>query len=230
MQSKWSHLERLALTGELAAMVAHEIKNPLAALRGWAETLSELAPKLTDADRPRLEKALGIIKDESDRIDARVQSLLQVARPPVATPAAPFQVHQVVSEAVALVEAQSRTVQVSLQLAASGSSVRGSADGLRTALVNLLRNAIEAQGSGEVMVQVTSRPGAVNGVVVDQGSGLSADQLAQPIVAFRSTKPGGSGLGLVIAEAGVRACSGTLSFAANTPRGTCATITLPVEP
>lgn len=229
MQSKWSHLERLALTGELAAMVAHEIKNPLAALRGWAETLTELAPKLADADRSRLEKALGIIKDESDRIDARVQSLLQVARPPVAAPAAPFLVNQVVSEAVALVEAQSKTVVVALELTAEGRSVRGSADGLRTALVNLLRNAVEAQSSGQVRVQVSSLSAAVRVVVVDQGSGLSADQLAQPIVAFRSTKPGGTGLGLVIAEAGVRACSGALSFSANTPHGTCATITLPVE-
>lgn len=229
MQSKWSHLERLALTGELAAMVAHEIKNPLAALRGWAETLTELSPKLADIDRSRLEKALGIIKDESDRIDARVQSLLQVARPPVATPAAPFAVNQVVSEAVALVEAQSRTVQVSLALNASGLSVRGSADGLRTALVNLLRNAIEAQASGQVTVQVVSGAGAVTIVVADQGAGLSLEQQSQPIVAFRSTKPGGTGLGLVIAEAGARACGGVLTFSTNSPRGTCATITLPVE-
>ncbi|MDP1919817.1 MAG: HAMP domain-containing sensor histidine kinase [Myxococcales bacterium] len=226
MESKWSHLERLALAGELAAMVAHEIKNPLAAVRGWAETLGDLRGKLQAEDQARLDKALGIIRDESDRIDGRVQSLLQVARPPAPEPLpVVFHVNRVASEAVALVEGQS--THVSLTLLDADATVRGSPDGLRTALVNLLRNAIEANPSGQVDVRVARTAEGFELSVVDDGPGLAPEQLAQPVVAFRSTKPGGTGLGLVIAQAGVQACRGALSFSAATPRGTRARIVLP---
>ena len=226
MESKWSHLERLALAGELAAMVAHEIKNPLAAVRGWAETLGELRGKLPVDDQARLDKALGIIRDESDRIDGRVQSLLQVARPPLPEPSpVVFHVNRVASEAVALVEGQSKLV--SLTLLDTDATVRGSPDGLRTALVNLLRNAIDANPSGRVEVSVARTAEGFELSVVDDGPGLAPEQLAQPVVAFRSTKPGGTGLGLVIAQAGVQACRGVLSFSAVTPRGTRARIVLP---
>lgn len=226
MESKWSHLERLALAGELAAMVAHEIKNPLAAMRGWAETLGDLRGKLPVEEQERLEKALRIIREESDRIDGRVQSLLQVARPPAPDPLpVSFRVNRVASEAVALVEGQTR--HVSLTLLEADAHVRGSPDGLRTALVNLLRNAIEANPGGPVQVVVERSVAGLEIVVVDDGPGLAPEYLAQPVVAFRSTKPGGTGLGLVIAQAGVQACQGTLSFSAAAPRGTRARIVLP---
>ncbi len=225
MESKWSHLERLALAGEFAAMVAHEIKNPLAAVRGWAETLGDLRGKLPADDQARLDKALGIIRDESDRIDGRVQSLLQVARPGPAPRPVVFRVNRVASEAVALVEGQSR--HVSLTLLDADANVRGSPDGLRTALVNLLRNAVDANPEGRVEVTIERSGAGFEIAVVDEGPGLSPEQLAQPVVAFRSTRAGGTGLGLVIAQAGVHACRGTLSFSVATPRGTRACIALP---
>ncbi len=229
MESKWSHLERLALAGEFAAMVAHEIKNPLAAVRGWAETLGDLREKLPMEDQARLDRALNIIREESDRIDDRIHSLLQVARPPRPAPlAVVFGVNRVTSEAVALVEGQSK--HVSLKLLDADVTLHGSPDGLRTALVNLLRNAVEANPSGRVEVSVERAPTGLEIAVVDEGPGLSAEQLSQPVVAFRSTKPGGTGLGLVIAQAGVLACRGTLSFSAAAPQGTRARIMLPGGP
>ncbi len=224
MESKWSHLERLALAGQLAAMVAHEIKNPLAALRGWAQVLTELKVPADDAER--FQKAVGIIREEADRIDGRVQSLLNLAKPAEAAPqAVPFRINQVTSEAVALVEGATR--QVSLSLLDGDPVVHGNPDGLRTALVNLLRNAAEAAPSGTVAVAVARGAAGFEISVVDDGPGLMPTQLEQPVVAFRSTKPGGTGLGLVIAQAGVQACRGTLAFFSVTPRGTRACIQLP---
>jgi signal transduction histidine kinase len=71
MQSKWGHLERLALAGELSAMVAHEIKNPLAAVRAYAELLGDLLDDVPLEHRARFGKALQVIRDESDRINER---------------------------------------------------------------------------------------------------------------------------------------------------------------
>ncbi|MFO0594387.1 MAG: HAMP domain-containing sensor histidine kinase [Myxococcaceae bacterium] len=230
MQDKWGHLERLALAGELSAMVAHEIKNPLQAVRGYAELLVDLAPKLPAADRARYEQSLQIIRDESDRINARVQSLLQLARPQVLANdvSTRFSLRTVASEAVALVEVQARPVQITLD-AEPSLDARGNPDGLRSALVNLLRNAREAQSAGRIEVVVSRSEKGARLVVADEGVGLSEEHLASPIVAFRSTRPDGTGLGLVIAQAGVESCGGTLSFERNVPRGTRAIIELPTE-
>ena len=105
--------------------------------------------------------------------------------------------------------------------------VRGNPDGLRSALVNLLRNAADAQRVGSISVELTRRDGGARLCVTDEGHGLTAEQTAAPVVAFRSTKPDGTGLGLVIAKAGVTSCGGSLSFEPNTPRGTRAIIDLP---
>jgi signal transduction histidine kinase len=228
MQSKWSHLERLALAGELSAMVAHEIKNPLAALRGWAEMLGDLGPHMASEQRPRFDRALQVIRDESDRINERVTSLLQLARPVLSASdvSTMFSVRQVATEAVALVEGHARPVQITL-LAGEPVQVRGNPDGLRTALVNLLRNAADAQREGRISVELTRREGGARLCVTDEGHGLTAEQRATPVVAFRSTKPDGTGLGLVIAQAGVTSCGGALSFEPNLPRGTRAIIDLP---
>ena len=228
MQDKWSHLERLALAGELSAMVAHEIKNPLAAVRGYAELLGELTSQVSSAERPRFEKALHVIREESDRINERVQSLLQLARPALSASevSTSFSVRQVASEAVALVEGHARPVVISLH-AAEAVQARGNPDGLRSAVVNLLRNAADAQREGTIKVELTSGPTGARLCVVDEGHGLTEEQRAAPVVAFRSTKPDGTGLGLVIARAGVTSCGGSLSFEPNSPRGTRAIIELP---
>ncbi len=226
MQDKWGHLERLALAGELSAMVAHEIKNPLAAVRGYAELLGELT--VSPEQQPRFDKALQVIRDESDRINERVQSLLQLARPALAASevSTSFSLRQVATEAVALVEGHARPVQITLH-AEEAVQVRGNPDGLRSALVNLLRNAADAQRVGSISVELTRHEGGVRLCVTDEGHGLTAEQSAAPVVAFRSSKPDGTGLGLVIAKAGVTSCGGSLSFEPNTPRGTRAIIDLP---
>lgn len=229
MQDKWGHLERLALAGELSAMVAHEIKNPLAAVRGYAELLGELTAHVSLEQQPRFEKGLQIIRDESDRINERVQSLLQLARPALSASdvSTSFSLRQVAAEAVAQVEGHARPVLISLQASGEAVYVRGNPDGLRSALVNLLRNAADAQKVGSICVELTRRDGGVRLCVSDEGHGLTAEQSAAPVVAFRSTKPDGTGLGLVIAQAGVTSCGGALSFEPNAPRGTRAIIDLP---
>ncbi|MBL8915384.1 MAG: HAMP domain-containing histidine kinase [Archangium sp.] len=230
MQDKWSHLERLALAGELSAMVAHEIKNPLQAVRGYAELMADFTAQLPESERGRFEKALTIIRDESDRINARVQSLLQLARPAALSHdvEAQLSLRQVATEAVAVVEVQARPVEISLDVE-DALEVRGNPDGLRSALVNLLRNACDAQSTGTIRVQVSRLDGGRARVLIaDEGTGLSDEALASPVVAFRSTRPDGTGLGLIIAQAGAATCGGTLSFERNTPRGTKAIIELPL--
>ena len=82
LRSRLERAERLAIAGELAASVAHEIKNPLAALRGYAELLTDYRAHVASEQRERFEKAVRIIREESDRIDSKVQELLSLGRAP----------------------------------------------------------------------------------------------------------------------------------------------------
>lgn len=227
MQAKWQQLERLALAGQLAATVAHEIKNPLAAVRGYAERLAPLGPLLPDDARARLTRAVAVITEESERMNARVQALLTVARsePGSATPAR-FSLGTVLSQAVALVDAAA-AIDVQDRCAAQP-WVAGNEDALRSAFVNLLRNAQEAGAAVRVRVALSAADGRARVVVEDDGAGMTDEQLAAPVVAFRSTKPSGTGLGLVVAQRGITDCGGALTFERNTPRGTRAVVELPL--
>ena len=107
LRGRLERAERLAIAGELAATVAHEVKNPLAAVRGYAELLAEQAPHMAPEHRARFEKAVRIIREESDRIDARVAQLLGLARAPRGERGgAPLDVSRMVLETVAVVEGE----------------------------------------------------------------------------------------------------------------------------
>src|SRR5262249_44466504 len=105
LRRRLEQAERLALAGELAASVAHEIKNPLAAVRGYAELLATGSQHVEEDWRPPFEKAVRIIREESDRIDTRVAELLNSARAGrTPTRDSTVDVNRIVLEAVAVIE------------------------------------------------------------------------------------------------------------------------------
>jgi signal transduction histidine kinase len=209
LRRRVERLERLAVAGELAAQVAHEIKNPLAALRGYAELLAE-SPSAEQRN-----KAVRVIREESDRINERVSSLLRLARPARPAPRpAPLELNRVVLEAVAVVEGEPGLPPVKVELDPRAGRVAADADELRGALLNLLQNAAEAAGAHGAPVEVRTRAagGRVRVEVRDAGPGLPPEVAARPFEAFRTTKPQGTGLGLVIARSAVEAAGGALTL------------------
>jgi len=221
LRGRLERAERLAIAGELAASVAHEIKNPLAALRGYAQLLGS-ARDHVDADfREQFEKAVRIIREESDRIDRRVGELLSLGRRSVPSRDESADLNRVTAEAVAVAEGEADAPDLVLRLDPSVGRVAGNADEIRSALSNLLKNAAEAMLGRPGQVVVSTRVDGKRAVVeiADDGPGLSPEMLADPFHPFRSTKPAGTGLGLCIARSAVESAGGVLLLRVR-PEGT----------
>ncbi|HLL06769.1 MAG TPA: ATP-binding protein [Myxococcaceae bacterium] len=231
LRSRLERVERLAIAGELAASVAHEIKNPLAALRGYAELLADAPAHVAPEQRARFEKAVRIIREESDRIDAKVAELLSLGRAPKGRlEGRPLDVSRVVLDAVAVAEGEVDIPPIVPRLDAA-LRVVGDEDELRGVLLNLLKNAGDAMrggAGGRIEVVARKEEGSVAIEVRDEGRGLGEvdrDQLFRP---FYTTKPQGTGLGLAISRSAVEAAGGRLSLLPREDRtGTVARVVLP---
>ncbi|MBI4819065.1 MAG: hypothetical protein HY791_22525 [Deltaproteobacteria bacterium] len=203
-------LDRRAAVSEIAATVAHEIKNPLAPIRGYAQLLLKKLDAVDPAERPLFEKALRTIEKEATRVDERLRQLMRGSvrerrEDRVDLRALLRQVIDLVDPA-GLIELETR----------EGSRegwVVGDEDELRTALVNVLENAIEATteaGGGRVHVALSCND-MQSIEVVDEGAGIAEPE--RLFEAFFTTKPHGTGLGLRIARAAIEGAGGSLSLA-----------------
>ncbi|MBN1207597.1 MAG: hypothetical protein JXB05_22205 [Myxococcaceae bacterium] len=232
LRSRLERAERLAIAGELAASVAHEIKNPLAALRGYAELLGDAQAHVAPEQRARFEKAVRIIREESDRIDAKVAELLSLGRAPKGRrDGRPLDVSRVVLEAVAVAEGEVDIPRIVSRLDPT-LKVVGDEDELRGVLLNLLKNAAEAmreRPGGRIEVAARSEEGSVVIEVRDEGKGLGEVDREQLFRAFYTTKAGGTGLGLAISRSAIEAAGGRLSLLPREDRpGAVARVVLPV--
>ena len=219
------HHERLASIGRLAAGVAHEIGNPLAALLTVARVMEQ-------EDEPvELRARLRSIVACAGRIDAIVRNLMTFARAPAQTgrEVGPVALDQVVRDAIELVS-MSREVRVALTLASPAPVVDGVASELVQVLVNLLTNALDASPPmAPVKVSVGEQGDHAEVIVEDQGPGVPLEVKARLFEPFFTTKgPGaGTGLGLSIAYGLVRAHHGQLELDSDDGAGTRVRLRLP---
>ena len=206
--------ERFAELGEMAAVMAHEIRNPLGAIRGHAQLLER---KLVGDER-----AVGSARtlvEETSRLGALVDSLLRYARPRPPSPRATDLV-QLVRSSVALVEEDARSAGVSLVVEAPDHLPPAvcDEDQMGQVLLNLIINAIQAAqaraSSGEVRVTVAQAAKAIEVLVEDSGVGVPPAERERIFAPFVTTRSEGSGLGLSISRQIVEAHGGTLEVAA----------------
>ncbi len=235
LRRRLDHVERLAIAGELAASVAHEIKNPLAPIRGYAQLLGTKLAQVDPAERPLFDKALGIIVAESDRIDQRVRDLLELSRGDRPAPAldARADLHRVLLDAIAVAEGEPAVREVRRRLDPAVAEVAGDADELRGALANVLKNAAEAmEPVGGGVIEVTTARAGDRAVVeiVDEGVGLGDSDEDRAFESFYTTKKGGTGLGLAIGRSAIEGAGGTITLSARADRrGARVRIELPVR-
>jgi signal transduction histidine kinase len=221
--------EQLAAVGELSAVIAHEVRNPLAILKNAASSLRR--PTLTEADRTTL---LGILDEETDRLNRLVRDLLAYARP-VPPRGAAVDVEGLVTRAFELAHAGRRegaAVELALDLASGPPAVLGDPELLRHALVNVMGNAVQAMPEGgSISVRaagatIGTRP-AASLSFTDTGVGMDVGVRAKATDPFFTTRPAGTGLGLAIVDRVVKNHGGTLSIESAPGRGTTVTIVLP---
>jgi signal transduction histidine kinase len=204
-EALWEELlkkERLASMGHMAAELAHEIRNPLNALSLKIELLKQDL-RGTDA-----EAQLDALLAELDRLDALTESHLRTTRQTIrsSNEASPgTSVDETLHELCDLLkpQAQASKVSLGLSLERSESFVSLPKNVLKAALLNVMKNAVEAQthqGGGELRVELESDSSQLRIRVLDQGPGFSNERLSDPFQSFQSTKAGGSGLGLVTTQ------------------------------
>ena len=224
--------ERLAAVGELAALVAHEVRNPLAVI---FNSLSSLRPALKPDNGP-VDLLLGIMHEEADRLDRMVKEFLDFARPnePMMQPEALEQVMTEAVESATATAQEGSQVEVTLEVPAPLSPVPCDARLLRQALINLVVNAIQAMPrGGKVTVRAAEERWQgqpyIRMDVTDTGPGIPphvAERLFEP---FFTTKASGTGLGLAVVKRIIQAHHGDIEVHTQSGQGTLFTLRIPVS-
>jgi len=224
MELQMRRADRLATLGQLAAGIAHEIRNPLASISGSIELLHQSHPA-SDDDRA----LMAIVTREIDRLNALISDLLDWANP------RPRQVAELdlallVDETVRVFR-QDRSAAGEVELTSPPHlTLTGDAGRLRQVVWNLLRNAAEAAAGGRVGVTVRRDPAHAVVEIDDDGPGIPAERLAHVFDPFFTTKQRGTGLGLATCHAIVTDHGGTIDIASEVGKGTKVTVRLPLAP
>ncbi len=221
--------ERLSSMGRLAVSLAHEINNPLQAVR----ISLELALEEMDQDRPVDREDLKVANGEIGRVIRIMQGLHNLQRPSEAKETR-VEVNGVLQDVLALMDKQLRRAGVVLRvdLAPEPLPVLGCSNQLKQVFLNLVLNALEAMPQGGEM-GVSSSLGAERWVMVsvaDTGVGIPATQLDQIFEPFFTTKTQGLGLGLTVCQTIVEAHGGELGVESEPGRGTSFQVRLPASP
>ena len=217
--------EQLAAVGQLAASIAHEVRNPLTSIK-------LLVGAALDGRYPAgLSKTdLQVIYDEVVRLERKVQALLDFARP-VDTKHHPEDVARLVHQVVDLVQERLRqqSVHLHLELPEEPLTAELDRDQFQGVLVNLIFNALDAMpGGGRLEVRLRSDgPGHLRVTVTDTGPGIDAKVADRLFTPFTSTKATGTGLGLSLSRRVVESHGGHLTASNLDTGGACFIITLP---
>jgi signal transduction histidine kinase len=221
--------EKLASIGQMAAAVAHGLRNPLASLRAAAQ----LARHRVEA--PAAREQLNAIVEQVDRLDLRIAHLLTFSRP------APF--HPLRERVQTLVEGalagfsellRQRRVELSVTCGAALPEIRVDPMRLEQALTEIVSNALDAMPEGgrlEIAARTQQGAGGATGVmleVADSGRGIPPEILPNLCEPFFTTRPEGTGLGLAIAKRYIEEAGGQLDIVSAVGRGTTVRLWLPV--
>ncbi len=222
-QANLTRAAKLAVVGEMAAAMSHEVRTPLGILRSSADLLLR-EPKLSKEGR----EVLGFIISETERLNKLVSSLIDAARPrlPVLTN---LNLTEVVSNTIALLMSQAKVKNVSLIFNQKETvEILADRDQMTQVLMNLLINAIQIlPNNGKIQVALQDTKGSVTLVVMDDGPGILAENQAQIFEPFFTQRAGGVGLGLAVVRQIVQAHKGDISYQTSPWGGAQFTITLP---
>lgn len=218
--------EKLAALGEMASTMAHEIRNPLAGMKGALEVISS-----KDETQPYA----GVLRDvmeQIDRLSETAGSLLSFARP-IAPRQVPTDLSKVIRKAHSLFEDQARRqgTEVILELDTSDRLLLLDPQITARALLNIALNALQAMGSGGRLIIRSRRDSEVGVATVsltDEGPGMSPEVLEKIFTPFFSTKVRGTGLGLCVVKEIVERQGGAVEVTSEPGKGTTFVVTLPM--
>ncbi|GBC78466.1 Sensor protein ZraS [bacterium HR08] len=229
LERRMARAEQLALIGEMAAGLAHEVKNPLAGMKGALEIILEDLPE----ENPH-RSVLRHVLEEIQRINRIITDLLDYARPRppahVRTDLNRLVEHVVSATRVQL--ANNHRITLEFQPAPELPSLIADPDELQKVVLNLLLNAIQAvREDGHILVRTSYDPQerAIKLSVTDNGEGIPPENLDKIFRPFFTTKKRGTGLGLATCQRIVAGYGGTITVTSEVGKGSTFTVTLPLQ-
>jgi signal transduction histidine kinase len=221
LEARLRRAETLASMGQMTAMLAHEIRNPLGIIRGAAETLAERYDLADD-------EVYRFIPEEVDRLHQTLGAYLEFSR--VDRPREVVDLGEAVRRTAGLAgpELERYGIAVTVDVAEEALPVRGSAPMVQQALLNLVLNARDAMPEGGALtLGAARRGGRIEVVVRDTGVGMTEAVAARALTPFFTDKEKGSGLGLAVVGRVVEECGGRIAIDSGPGRGTTVTLAFP---
>jgi signal transduction histidine kinase len=215
-----ARLHRLQSVG---AKVAHELKNPLASIKGLCQLVSRTPESERTADR------LAVVASEITRMETILAEYLSFSRPLEDIVPESIDLNALARDVSDVLDGRAVQAGVTLSVEGKSKSVTGDPRRLKEALINLVMNAIEATPSGG-SVALKIRDGAESAIleVRDSGRGIKPEELERLGTSFYTTRPDGTGLGVVLAQGVITQHGGSLAYTSTVGKGTTVTITLPL--
>jgi len=226
LQEEIHKADRMAAIGHLAAGVAHEVRNPLSSIKGYATYFGSLFPDNSDN-----KKAAEVMTSEVDRLNRVISELLEMARP-ADIRKRDTEISTLLESSLRLVkqEAESSRVRISIASDSDVGSIPVDPDRLTQALINLYINAIQAMpDGGELRVFASRRGSNLLLRISDTGTGLPGDAQSRIFNPYFTTKQTGTGLGLAIVSKIVEAHKGTIEVESTGSDGTTFCLGIPAQ-
>lgn len=219
--------DRMAAVGELSAGIAHEIRNPLAAISGSVQVL-----KKSESLTPKEQRLMSIILTESERLNQAIASFLRFVKPQERSPES-FDVAASLSETIELLQNSIELHpehEIIAEIDPPHFQLFGDPNQIRQVFWNVAKNAIKAMpGGGSLIVRTSTFDGHYRISFHDEGTGMSGEDKRRLFQPFRTTSSTGTGLGMAISYRIVQEHDGAIEVETQPGRGTTITIALPIS-
>ncbi|WP_066155166.1 sensor histidine kinase [Halalkalibacter krulwichiae] len=215
--------ERMKTTGQLAAAVAHEIRNPITVVKGFIQLYSH-----DHSLGEEKKKHFLLMLEELKVAETVITDFLSVANPKEGRNTVRINIKEALHDVVDIIDSFALLNNIMIDVRAQKCYVSCTPMEFKQLMINVIKNAIEASPSGEI-IQITAREQKKQVIidVIDQGKGMSKEELHSIGSLFYSLKSKGTGLGLMICQNIVQSYNGTLQFSSEKGKGTKATICFP---
>lgn len=224
LQVQLAHSGSLSAVGQIAASIAHELRNPITTLKGFTQLLKASASD----DSVRY---ISVIEDEIERMESILGEMLVLSKPSLKKKIA-FSLDQLITDMVAVIKpkANMEGIEVIKKIELNKVPlIYGDPDKIKQVLLNLFKNALEAMKEGGTLSTLLAEDdGKLNLVVSDTGKGMTDHQVSQVFMPFFSSKPGGTGLGLPFVLKTVEDHGGTIKVESQVDVGTQFILSFPL--
>lgn len=223
LKSELINIERLSMVGQMAASITHEIRNPMAVVRGFLQLMKEKSPETLD-------HYYRIVMDELDRANGIINDFLSLAQNRIAEKEE-CHIHDIIHELSPLLwaDANLRGQSIDLRLGNYVPRLHLNAKEMKQLILNLCRNAMEAMDDkGDLTIETRMAGERVELRVKDTGFGIPKDKLDRLFEPFYTTKSKGTGLGLALCMSIVQRHHGTITVQSEEGVGTTFTISFPL--